>query len=72
MTKPLSGYYTAKKRIGVRCGVSAFQLPEDAKVFAEQFDYTNKKVLVRYGTRDIDWMSMRTFEECFKQGGEYS
>ncbi|QDP66507.1 MAG: hypothetical protein Tp1111DCM1126091_13 [Prokaryotic dsDNA virus sp.] len=70
MTKPLNGYYTAKERIRVRCGVSTFQLPEGAKVFAEQFDWDNKKVLVRFGGRDIDWMSMRTFEECFKQGGE--
>lgn len=69
MTFAIKTYYTAKDKTRVRCSVSTFELPKGAKIFVEQVDSEYKKVLVRYGDRDIDWMPMRVFEECFVAKG---
>lgn len=62
-----TGDYKSKYTTWVRCGVSAFRLPQGSQVSVLQVDNEYRKVLVRFGERDIDWMSMRTFQESFER-----
>ena len=60
------GAYKSKGNIRVRCGWSSLGLVTGAKVEATQYDEIGKKVLVQYGGRDTDWMSLSKFKQLFE------
>ncbi len=64
------GVYAAKGSVRILCGVSGFYLKAGARVSVEQIDRDNKKALVRYGYRDIDWMPLSILERDFERVGE--
>lgn len=56
------GSYQAKKDIPVRCGVTAFTLPERSIVAVTQVDAERRKVLVEFGPVQVDWKHERFLE----------
>ncbi len=49
------GKYRLKKDVRVRTGVTVFTITKNAEIEVTQQDKTNHKVLIDFGSRDIDW-----------------